>query len=306
MPQSWCDVETAQSCLETERSKAMLFDVCHTAAPSSGAVTQGCCLRALLSWLLKGMHSALDLLVCAVAYLSSFSPLFQQEPQQQDMMQLVSQAQWGVERAFLLFPFLFVSFLFCLLWDEKAYVQVNGGSHCSILHQHHFAMAGGNRYSVLNIQQACNTTVTLGWQLLFCAWPKGSASDINQHAYRVIVLPCKWLLGLSKYWQLYNAMQCRQIVAHDLHAALASAGDCWGCMHHYSEYQYTAQLRESSTGAILALLKISESQWLDYTEAHVPDIVAPQLMQWKVVEWFVKGKGEILQGWRGEGVIDQG
>jgi len=30
-------------------------------------------------------------------------------------------------------------------------------------------MAGGNRYSVLNIQQACNTTVTLGWQLLFCA-----------------------------------------------------------------------------------------------------------------------------------------
>lgn len=44
---------------------------------------------------------------------------------------------------------------------DSAHIQVYGGGHSSVLHQHHLAMACGNCQSVLNVQQTCKESAAL-------------------------------------------------------------------------------------------------------------------------------------------------
>ncbi len=117
---------------------------------------------------MKGTHSAFNFFVCAVACLSFYLQHCAArhgatgEPSKDEVHRACS-------ILLIFFCFLGFSSMFYCLGDERAYLQVDGGSDCSILHQHHFAMPGGYCHSVLNIQQACDTSFTLRLQLLLCA-----------------------------------------------------------------------------------------------------------------------------------------
>ncbi len=142
-------------------------------------------------------HAFFCELVCLHLFVC-FHSIVQQEPQQQGMVQLVSQAKCRAKELFLFFSFSFsfVSFRLCFFFSgmreltSRWIVDVTAPFFISTTLPWRVAIAtlcstsnkpvtqiphqDGDRYSVLNIQQACDTNVMSGrQQLLYAQQPTG-------------------------------------------------------------------------------------------------------------------------------------